>query len=96
MHTILVKGVSDDTLKRLKKLKIERDCDTWAELLDELAKSNHRVSFTKRDISEMREGVKEFVALADKVSKKWQGSATVLEEFRVSRKHDRHQAHSDN
>ncbi len=89
MATILVKGVSDETLKRLKRLKVELDCDTWAELLDKLAQSDRKVTFTKEEISEMKEGVNEFVALANKVSKKkWRDpSIAILEEFRVSRRH---------
>lgn len=87
MATILVKGVSEDTLRRLKKLKVELDCDTWAELLDKLARSDHAVIFSKKDITEMKHGVSEFITLANKVSKKWQGSPTVLEESRASRRH---------
>lgn len=87
MPTILVKGLSEDTLKRLKKLKIELDCDTWAQLLDKLAQSDRRVTFTKKEISEMKQGVEEYIALANKVSKKWRGTPTVLEEFRASRNH---------
>ncbi len=83
-----MKGISEDTLKRLKKLKVELDCDTWAELLDKLSQSDRRVFLTKQEISEMKQGVKEFVALANKVSKKWHGPPTVLEEFRASRKHE--------
>jgi hypothetical protein len=89
MSTILVKGVSEKTLKRLKKLNIELNCDTWAELLDKLACSNcNGIAFTKQEISEMKQGISEFVTLANKVSKKWRGPPTVLEESRASRKHD--------
>ncbi|MDH2901909.1 MAG: hypothetical protein PXY39_13150 [archaeon] len=88
MPTILVKGVSEDALKRLKKLKVELDCDTWAELLDKLSESDRRVTLTKKEISEMKQGVTEFIALANKVSKKWHDRPTVLEEFRASRKHE--------
>ena len=88
MATILVKGVSEDTLKRLKRLKIDLDCDTWAELLDKLAWLDRgKVSFTKTEISEMRQGVDEFVTLANKISKKWHGAPTVVEESRASRGH---------
>lgn len=87
MATILVKGVSDNTLKRLKQLKVELDCDTWAELLDKLVQSDRRVSITKGEISEMKHGVTEFIALANKVSKKWHGAPAVVEEVRASRKH---------
>ena len=89
MPTILVKGVSEETLKRLKKLKVELNCDTWAELLNKLARSDRSgIAFTKQEISEMKQGVSEFVTLANKVSKKWRNPPTVLEESRASRKHD--------
>ena len=88
MPTILVKGVSKDTLKRLRRLKVELDCDTWAELLDRLARSDRgKITFTGPEISEMKQGVDEFIILANKVSKKWRGAPTVLEESRASRKH---------
>lgn len=88
MATILVRGVSESTLRRLKKLKVEMDCDTWAELLDRLLQQR-QIIFTREDVSEMRQGATEFVALANKVSKKWHGPPSVLEEFRASRKHGR-------
>ena len=88
MPTILVKGVSEVTLKRLRKLKVELDCNTWADLLDKLARPDRSVNFSKKEISEMREGVAEYVALANRVSKKWRGSQTVLEEVRASREHE--------
>lgn len=88
MPTILVKGITEDSLKRLKKLKVELDCSTWAELLGKLAQSDRRVTLTKSESLEMKQGVTEFIALANKVSKRWQGSPTVVEEFRESRKHE--------
>jgi hypothetical protein len=90
MTTILVKGLSDDTLRRLKRLKVDLDCKTWAELLDKLARNNQRrgVVITKKDLSEMKQGVNEFISLANRVSNKWRGSPTVLEESRAARRHD--------
>lgn len=88
MATILVKGVSEDTLKRLKKLKVELECGTWAELLDKLARSDLAVTLNKEEVSEMRQGVSEFITLANRVSKKWKGPPTIVEEMRVSRHHE--------
>ncbi len=88
MATILVKGVSKDTLKRLKKLKVELECDTWAELLDKLARPDLAVTLNKEEVSEMRQGVSEFITLANRVSKKWKGPPTIVEEMRVSRHHE--------
>ena len=68
MATILVKGVSEDTLKRLKKLKVELDCDTWAELLDNLAQPGLAVTLYYEDVSAIRQGVSEFRSLANRVS----------------------------
>ena len=87
MPTILVKGVSEETLRRLKKLKVELSCDTWAELLDKLSRPNRRITFTRDEISEMKDGVTEFVELSNKIAKKWTGHPTVLEESRASRRH---------
>jgi len=36
MKTLLIKGVSEDLLKELRRLKVELDCKTWAELLENL------------------------------------------------------------
>lgn len=91
MATILVKGISEETLKRLKRLKVELDCETWAELLDRFASQSthyYNVNLTRKEISEMKQGVSEFVTLANKVSKKWHGPPSVLEEFRASRRHN--------
>ena len=87
MPTLLVKGLSEDTLKQLKRLKVEFDCDTWAELLDRLAAPNHEVSFTKNEIVEMKQGVREFISLADRVSGRWRGQPGVLEESRKTKRH---------
>lgn len=89
MATILVKGVSEDTLKQLKRLKVELNCDTWAELLDQLTRSPRNISFKKEKLLEMERGVKDFISLGNIVSKKWTQSPTVLDESRKSRKHER-------
>lgn len=89
MPTILVKGLSEETLKQLKRLKVELDCDSWAQLLEKLSETRRTsISFSKKEISEMRQGSRGFLALADSISKKWTGEPTILEEFRKSRKHE--------
>jgi len=90
MPTLLIKGLSEDTVKQLKRLKIELDCDTWAELLEKLAgKTQRGVRFTKEEVREMKLGALEFIALADRVSREWRGPPGVLEESRKSRHHER-------
>jgi len=89
MPTLLVKGLSEDVIKQLRRLKVELDCDTWAELLEKLAKgSQSRVSLTNEELRQMKQGAREFIALADKVSRKWIGPPGVLEESRRSRRHE--------
>lgn len=88
MPTLLVKGVSEETLKQLKRLKVELDCNTWADLLEVLAKPHQEISFDKKKLIEMRRGAKEFLILADSASKKWRVPPAVLTEFRKSRGHD--------
>ena len=88
MPTILVKGLSEDTLKQLKRLKVELNCESWAELLERLSEPQRSISFTKDDVSEMRKGVREFIVLTNKVSRKWRGVPTVVEESRKSRGHE--------
>ncbi len=88
MPTILVKGLSQETLKQLKRLKVELNCESWAELLEKLSEPQRSVSFTEGEVSEMKEGVREFIAISNKVSRKWRGSPTVVEEFRKSRRHE--------
>ncbi|MGA2875551.1 MAG: hypothetical protein ABSE82_08435 [Nitrososphaerales archaeon] len=91
MATILVKGLPDGTLKQLKKLKVELDCKTWAELFEKLAESEGQrkpLVFQKEDLQEMKRGVKGFLALRGEVSKNWTGPPTVLAEIRKSRRHE--------
>jgi len=38
MPTLLVKNVSEDLMRELRKLKVELGCRTWAELLEKLVK----------------------------------------------------------
>ena len=90
MPTLLIKGLSEDAVKQLRRLKVELDCDTWAELLEKLAaRTQPSVTFTREEVREMKQGAKEFIALADKVSREWRGPPGVLEESRKSRRHER-------
>jgi hypothetical protein len=90
MPTLLIKGLSEDAVKQLRRLKVELDCATWAELLEKLAiRSQQTVPFTREEVRGMKQGAKEFIALADKVSRVWHGPPGVLEESRRSRRHER-------
>jgi len=89
MATILVKGLSEDVLKELKRLKVELNCKTWAELLAKLVESKELVLLDEKDLTGIRVGAKEFLKLRKTVSRKWSGAPTVLEEFRRSRRHER-------
>ena len=87
MATILVKGVPDEVLKELKRLKVELGCRTWAELLERLVQSRQPVLLGADELERMRRGVKSFLRLREKVSRRWRGTPAVLEEFRKSRGH---------
>jgi hypothetical protein len=89
MPTILVKGLSEETLKQLKRLKAELECDTWAELLERLSAPQLKVSISREDVSKMKKGVREFIALSNHISTKWNGAPTIVQEFRKSRRHER-------
>lgn len=89
MPTILVKGLSEETLKQLKRLKVELNCGSWAELLEILSLPQWKISLTRKELSEMKEGAKQFMAPSDNISRKWRGTPSVLEEFRKSRRHER-------
>ena len=86
--TILVKGLPEDVLKELKRLKVELNCKTWAELLEKLVESKEPVLLSQKELDRMRTGVRGFLKLSKMVSKKWSGAPTVLEEFRRSRAHE--------
>ncbi len=87
MATILVKGVPEDLLKELKRLKVEMNCRTWAELFGELVKSERTIVPSQSEVMKMADGVRGFLKLEHVVSKGWAGSPAVLEEFRKSRGH---------
>jgi hypothetical protein len=86
--TILVKNLPEDTLKELKRLKVELGCKTWAELLAKLVESGRFPTLNEEGTNRMRLGVQGFLRLRDAVSKKWIGHPTVLEETGRSRKHE--------
>lgn len=88
MATILVKNLPEDLLKKLKRLRVELGCRTWAELLAKLVESERIASLGEERLEEMRSGVQAFLKLRSSVSKKWLGSPMVLEETRRSRKHE--------
>jgi hypothetical protein len=58
LATILIKNVPEDLLKELKRLKVELDCRTWADLLAELMTRRGRVFLTKETEERMAKGVK--------------------------------------
>ncbi len=76
-------------LKDLKRLKVEMNCNTWAELLAKLIEPKGVVILSNRDAENMRRGVKGFLSLGEEVSSKWTGAPSVLEELGKSRHHDR-------
>ena len=57
MPTILIKNVPEDTLKELKRLKVELGCKTWADLLSELTTSCETASVDAEQKRRMRKGV---------------------------------------
>jgi hypothetical protein len=87
MATILVKNLSEELLKELKRLKVELGCKTWADLLSELVSSEE--TLLNEDLnSKTATGVKNFLNLKNAVSTKWNNRPTVLEETRRSRRHE--------
>jgi hypothetical protein len=86
--TILVKGIPEDLLKELKRLKVEMNCRTWAELFRKLAESKEQITFSKEELQKMRHGTDAFLKLSRSVSSKWSGPPSVVGEFRKSRAHE--------
>ncbi len=89
MATILVKGVPEELLRELKRLKVELNCRTWAELLEKLTEAKGAVLLSNEDSEKMKRGLKGFLSLSEEVSRKWTGAPSVLEELRKSRHHGR-------
>ncbi len=88
MPTILIKNVPEDTLKELKRLKVELGCKTWADLLSELTTSCETASVDAEQKRRMRKGVDGLLSLRSKVTAKWAGTTTVLEEMRRTKRHE--------
>jgi hypothetical protein len=87
MTTILVKNLPEELLKKLKRLKVELGCKTWADLLSELVSSEE--TLLNEDLNSKTEtGIKNFLNLKNAVSTKWNNNPTVLEETRRSRRHE--------
>jgi len=89
MPTLLIKNVSEELLKELRRLKVEFECKTWAELLELLTKLSLKETFVidEEDVEKIRGGVKELLELSKKVSERWRGPPSVIEELRKSRRH---------
>ena len=89
MPTLLVKNVSEDLMRELRKLKAELGCRTWAEFLEELVKlrSKEVIIIGEVELEKMRRAVDEFLELRSIVTEKW-GEGTVLEEIRRARCHE--------
>ena len=87
MATILVKNIPEDVLKKLKRLKVELGCKTWADLLSELAARREPVTLSEEERNKMKKGVEGFLSLKEEVSRKWKGPG-VLEEIRRTRRHE--------
>lgn len=89
MPTLLIKNVTKELLKELKRLKLELGCKTSVELLGLLTKHGLKESFTidEKEARTIKDGIKEFLELNKRTSKRWRGPPSVLEEFRKSRCH---------
>mgnify|MGYP000350732448 CR=1 FL=1 len=89
MPALLVKNVPEALMRELRKLKVELDCRTWAELLEKLVKlrSKEVVVIGEEDLGKMRRAVDEFLKLGDIVTERW-SEGTVLEEVRRARHHE--------
>lgn len=88
MATILVKGLPEDVLRELKRLKVELGCKTWAELLGRLVSSKGMIFLGEKELEGMHAGVRGFLRLRDAVTEKWVGPPTVLSELRKARAHE--------
>jgi len=89
MPTLLVKNIPERLFKDLKRLKVELGCRTWAELLEELVRSERGgiPTISPEEAERMREGMKRLLKLREEVSKACAGPLSVVEEFRRARGH---------
>lgn len=88
MPTLLIKNVSDELLKELKKLKAETGCRTWADLLSYLIKQQGKsvVIIDEEYRKRTKNTLEKFLELREVVGKRW-GEGSVVEEFRRARHH---------
>lgn len=89
MATILVKGLREDVLRQLQRLKVELGCRTWAELLERLASSKELVVVDEAQLRRMRTAAQGFLNLRPAVARRWHGTPSVLQEVRKARGHTR-------
>ena len=89
MANILIRNVPEDVMRELRRLKIELNCNSWAELLEILVRNRPvgEFSLSKEELERMRSGVKGFLSLKRNVSEAWSGKPSVLEEIRKGRGH---------
>ncbi|MDT7886770.1 MAG: hypothetical protein RQ968_05305 [Thermoproteota archaeon] len=90
MPTLLIKNVSEELLKELKKIKAEAGCRTWAELLEYLVKikvNKQIVIIDEKYREKAKKAVDEFLSMSEEVTRKWK-EGSVLEEFRKARGHE--------
>ena len=88
MPTMLVKGLSEEQVKELRRLKLELGCNTWAELLSVLAETRGRALAQDQRLERMTTDAEGFLSLEREVSERWGGRGdSVLREFRKSRRH---------
>jgi len=90
MPTLLIKNVSEELLKELKKIKAEAGCRTWAELLEYLVKikvNKQIVIIDEKYREKAKKAVNEFLSMSEEVTTKWK-EGSVLEELRKARSHE--------
>jgi hypothetical protein len=90
MPTLLIKNISEELLKELKKIKAEAGCSTWAELLEYLVKikvNKQIVMIDEKYREKAKKAVIEFLKMSDEVTRKWK-EGSVLEEFGKARSHE--------
>jgi len=90
MPTLLVKNLSEELYKELRRLKVELGSRTWAELLESLLRLGPResIALSEEKVEDIRKGVSGFLELRRAVSERWTGPPSVQEEFRKSRGHE--------
>jgi len=90
MPTLLIKNISEELLKELKKIKAEAGCRTWAELLEYLVKikvNKQIVMIDEKYREKAKKAVIEFLKMSDEVTRKWM-EGSVLEGFGKARSHE--------